>query len=119
MSTSIRIARIDNRIGNDSKTFLSQNYDIIGKSCKVPVEVTMQGRDGRGSSANRGRGRNHRGGRGMASSPPRTGTIAAIGAYLDLIPGKEVNPGVVINWINKFTEYLTAVCDTPKINLNP
>ena len=98
---------------------MSQNYDIIGKSCKVLVEVTMQGRDGRGSSANRGRGRNRRGGRGMARLPPRTGTIAAIGAYLDLIPRKGVNPGVVINWINKFREYVTTVCDTPKINLNP
>ena len=77
----------------------------------------MQGRDGRGAAANRGRGRNGRGGRGMARPPPRTGTVAAIGAYLDLIPGKEVNPGVVTNWTNKFREYTTTVCDTPKINL--
>ena len=77
----------------------------------------MQGRDGRGAAANRGRGRNGRGGRGMARPPPRTGTVAAIGAYLDLVPGKEVNPGVVTNWVNKFREYVTPVCDTPKINL--
>jgi uncharacterized membrane protein YgcG len=76
----------------------------------------MQGRDGRGN-ANRGRGRSGRGGRGMARPPPRTGTVAAIGAYLDLVPGKEVNPGVVTNWVNKFREYLPTVCDTPKINL--
>ena len=44
-------------------------------------------------------------------------TVAAIGAQLDLIPGKEVNPRVVINWLNKFREYVTTVCGTPKINL--
>ena len=53
----------------------------------------------------------------MARPPPRTGTVAAIGAYLDLIPGKEVHPWVVTNWINKFREYTTKVCDAPKINL--
>jgi hypothetical protein len=77
----------------------------------------MQGRDAKGSSANRGRGRNGRGGRGMARPPPRTGTVAAIGAYLDLVPGKEVNPGVVTNWVNKFREYIVTVCESPKINL--
>ena len=77
----------------------------------------MQGRDGRGQFAGRGRGRNGRGGRGMARPPPRTGTVAAIGAYLDLVPGKEVNPGVVTNWVNKFREYVVTVCETSKINL--
>jgi Zinc knuckle len=77
----------------------------------------MQGRDARGQSASRGRGRNGRGGRGMARPPPRTGTVAAIGAYLDLVPGKEVNPGVVTNWVNKFREYIVTVCETSRINL--
>jgi hypothetical protein len=77
----------------------------------------MQGREGKGQSANRGSGRNGRGGRGMARPPPRTGTVAAIGAYLDLVPGKEVNPGVVTNWVNKFREYVVTVCETSRINL--
>ena len=53
----------------------------------------------------------------MARPPQRTGTVAAIGAYLDLVPGKEVNPGVVTNWINKFREYVVTVCETSRINL--
>jgi hypothetical protein len=78
----------------------------------------MQGRDAKGRSANRrGRGHNGRGGRGMARPPPRTGTVAAIGAYLDLLPGKEVNPVVVTNWVNKFREYVVTVCETSRINL--
>ena len=77
----------------------------------------MQERDGRGQTANRGRGRNGRGRRGMARLPPRTGTVAAVGAYLDLVLGKEVNPGVFTNWVTKFREYIPTVCDTPKINL--
>ena len=77
----------------------------------------MQGRDAKGQSAGRGRGHNGRGGRGMARPPPRTGTVAAIGAYLDLLPGKEVNPGVVTNWVNKFREYVVTVCETSRINL--
>ena len=52
----------------------------------------------------------------MAKRPPRTGTVAAIGTYLDLVPGREVNPGVVTNWINKMGEYVMTVCDS-KINL--
>jgi hypothetical protein len=67
----------------------------------LSIIAAMQGREGKGQPANRGRGRNGRGGRGMARPPPRNGTVAAIGAYLDLIPGKEVNPGVVTNWVNK------------------
>jgi hypothetical protein len=53
----------------------------------------------------------------MARPPPRTGTVAAIGAYLDLLPGKEVNPGVVTNWVNKFRECVVTVCETSRINL--
>jgi hypothetical protein len=53
----------------------------------------------------------------MARPPRRNGTVAAIVAYLDLIPGKEVNPGVVINWVNKFRECVVAVCETSRINL--
>jgi hypothetical protein len=67
----------------------------------------------RGQPANRGRGRNGRGGRGMARPPPRTGTVAAIGAYLDLVHGKEINPGIVTNWVN----YVVTVCETSRINL--
>jgi hypothetical protein len=59
----------------------------------------MQGRDARDQSANRGIGRNGRGGRGMARPPPRTGIVAAIGAYLVLVPQKEINPGIVTNWV--------------------
>jgi hypothetical protein len=77
----------------------------------------MHGREARGLPGGRGRGRNGRGARGMARPPPRTGTVAAIGAYLDLVPGKEVNPGVVTNWVNKFREYIVTVCESPKINL--
>jgi hypothetical protein len=81
------------------------------------VIAAMQGREGKGQPAYRGRGRNGRGGRGMARPPPRNGTVAAIGAYLDLIPGKEVNPGVVTNWVNKFREYVVTVCESSRINL--
>jgi hypothetical protein len=77
----------------------------------------MQGRDARGQSANRGRERHGRGGRGIAWPPSRTGTVAAIGAYLDLVPGKEINPGIVMNWVNKFSNYVVTVCETSRINL--
>jgi hypothetical protein len=77
----------------------------------------VQGRDARGQSANRGRGRNGRGGRGMARPPPRTGTVAAIEAYLDLVPGKEVNRGIVTNWVNKFRDHVVTICETSRINL--
>jgi hypothetical protein len=80
--------------------------------------AAMQGREGKGQPANRGRGRNGRGGRGMARMPPRTGTVAAIVSYLDLIPGKEVNPGIVTNWVNRFREYVVTVCESSKINFN-
>ena len=53
----------------------------------------------------------------MARPPLRNGTVAAIGAYLDLISGKEVNPGVVTNWVNKFREYVVTVCESSMINL--
>jgi hypothetical protein len=77
----------------------------------------MQGREGKGQPAYRGRGRNGRGGCGMARRPPRNGILAAIGAYLDLIPGKGVNPGVVTNWVSKFREYIVKVSGSSKINL--
>jgi hypothetical protein len=32
------------------------------------------------------------------------------------VPGREVNPGVVTNWINKMGEYFMTVCDS-EINL--
>lgn len=111
------IASVGNLIGIYSKTFLSHFHDIIGKFLQVLPAATMQGRDGRGFAAIRGRCRNGRGGRGKARPPPRTGTVAAIGAYLDLAPGKEVNPGVATNWVNKFREFVPTVCDTPKISL--
>jgi hypothetical protein len=53
----------------------------------------------------------------MARLPPRNGTVAAIGAYLDLTPGKELNPGVVTNWVNKFRECIVTVFESSKINL--
>jgi hypothetical protein len=53
----------------------------------------------------------------MARPPPRTGTVAAIGAYLDLVPGKEVNPGIVTNWVNKFRDYVLTVCESSSISL--
>jgi hypothetical protein len=77
----------------------------------------MQGGDARGQSANSGRGWNGRGGRRMARPPPRTGTVAAIGAYLDLVPGKESNRGIVTKWVNKFRNYVVTVCETSRINL--
>jgi hypothetical protein len=77
----------------------------------------MKGRDARGQSADRGRGRNGRGGRVLARPPPRTGTVAAIKAYLDVVPGKEVNPGIVTDWVNKFRDYVVTVCETSRINL--
>jgi Zinc knuckle len=99
------------------RPFHRSNHDIIGKVFAIADQkIAMQGRDARGQSASRGRGRNGRGGRGMEKRPPRTGTVAAIGAYLDLVPGREVNPGVVTNWINKMGEYVMTVCDS-KINL--
>ena len=72
----------------------------------------MQGRDKIGQPTNRDRERNGRGGCGMARPPPRTGTEADVGAYLDLIPEKEVNPREVTNWINKLREYVVTVCET-------
>jgi hypothetical protein len=53
----------------------------------------------------------------MTRPPPRTGTVAAIGVYLDLVPGKEVNPGIVTNWVKKFRDYVVTVCETSRINL--
>lgn len=67
----------------------------------------MQGRDARGRHANRGRGRFDRGGRGN-HRPARTGTVPAIGAYLDIGPGKDVNPGWLTTWMRKMSEYAMA-----------
>jgi hypothetical protein len=53
----------------------------------------------------------------MARPPPRTGTVAAIGAYLDLVPGKKINRGIVTKWVNKFRNYVVTVCETSRINL--
>jgi uncharacterized membrane protein YgcG len=38
--------------------------------------------------------------------------VAAIGVYLDLVPRKEVNPGIVTNCVKKFRDYVVAVCET-------
>ena len=54
---------------------------------------------GRANPANGGRGNAGRG----AKPPPRTGTVAAIGAFLDL--GREMNHGSVSAWMRKFREY--------------
>jgi Zinc knuckle len=54
-------------------------------------------------------------GRDMAAKPARTGTIAAIGAYLDFIPGRDINPSIVTTWMTKVGEYITANYDS-KIN---
>ena len=55
---------------------------------------------GRANPANGGRGN---AGRGGTRPPPRTGTVAAIGAFLDL--GREMNHGSVSAWMRKFQEY--------------
>ena len=57
---------------------------------------------GRANPANGGRGNAGRG----AKRPPRTGTVAAIGAFLDL--GREMNHGSVSTWMRKFREYTRA-----------
>lgn len=57
---------------------------------------------GRANPANGGRGNAGRG----AKPPPRTGTVAAIGAFLDL--GREMNHGSVSAWMRKFREYTRA-----------
>ena len=57
---------------------------------------------GRANPANGGRGNAGRG----AKPPPRTETVAAIGAFLDL--GREMNHGSVSAWMRKFREYTRA-----------
>ena len=57
---------------------------------------------GRANPANGGRRNAGR----SAKPPPRTGTVAAIGAFLDL--GKVMNHGSVSAWIRKFREYTRA-----------
>ena len=66
---------------------------------------------GKGGPVNGGKGNAGRGG----SKPPfRTGTVAAIGAFLDL--GKEMNHGSVSAWMRKSREYTRTnfesdICD--------
>lgn len=55
---------------------------------------------GRANPANGGRGN---AGRGGTRPPPRTGTVAAIGEFLDL--GREMNHGSVSAWMRKIQEY--------------
>lgn len=77
----------------------------------------MKGRgDTRGGPGNRGRGYYGRGARGMAKQPARTGTNPLIGAYLDSLPGRDINPGMVTTWIAKMGEYVMTSCES-KINL--
>ena len=71
------------------------------------MKVRGRGREhntagGRANPANSGRGNAGRG----AKPPPRTGTVAAIGAFLDL--GREMNHGSVSAWMRKFREYTRA-----------
>ena len=71
----------------------------------------MKGR-GRGREHNTAGGRANpviggRGNAGRGAKPPtRTGTVAAIGAFLDL--GREMNHGSVSTWMRKFREYTRA-----------
>ena len=65
----------------------------------------MKGKGKETKPAGRG-GNPANGGRGHATQgkpPPRTGTVAAIGAFLDL--GREMNHGSVSTWMRKFREY--------------
>jgi hypothetical protein len=62
----------------------------------------MLGRETRGRHNTRGRGGFERGGRGY-HRPARTGTVPAIGAYLDI-----VNPGWLTTWMRKMGEYAMA-----------
>lgn len=60
-----------------------------------------------------GRGRFGRGGRGIGVRHHiRTGTIPAIGAYLDISPGRDINPGVVTTWMIKLSEYIMSSFDS-------
>ena len=66
---------------------------------------------GKSGPANGGRGN---AGRGGFKPPPRTGTVAAISAFLDF--GKEMNHGSVSAWMRKFREYTRTnyksdICD--------
>ena len=75
----------------------------------------MKGRgDPRSTPSNRG-GRGYGRTREIIAKPARTGTIAAIGAYLDLLPGRDINPSIVTTWMTKVGEYITANYDS-KIN---
>jgi hypothetical protein len=83
----------------------------LGSIINTTRVLAMRGRgDYRGGPANRG-GRNNGRGRSTAPKPARTGTIAAIGAYLDLLPGRDINPSIVTTWMTKVGEYITANYD--------
>ena len=61
-----------------------------------------------------GKGGRGNAGRGGFKPPPRTGTVSAIGAFLDL--GKEMNHGSVSAWMRKSREYTRTnyksdICD--------
>ena len=81
-------------------------YDIINELLSLQTVATMKGRgntkptSGRANPANGGRGN---AGSGGTRPPPRTGTVAAIGAFLDL--GREMNHGSVSAWMRKFEDY--------------
>jgi hypothetical protein len=75
----------------------------------------MKGRgDLRNTPSNRG-GRGYGGTREIVGKPTRTGTIAAIGAYLDFLPGRDINQSIVTTWMTKAGEYI-AVNNNSKIN---
>jgi hypothetical protein len=58
-----------------------------------------------GGRANHAHGGKGNAGRG-AKPPAKTGTVAAIGAFLDL--SREMNHGSVSTWMRKFREYTRA-----------
>ena len=65
-----------------------------------------RGRDNKSQGGRTPAGGRLNAGRGGTRPPPRTGTVPAIGAFLDL--GKEINHGSVSNWMRKFKEYTRA-----------
>jgi hypothetical protein len=48
----------------------------------------------------------------MGRLPARAGAIVEIGSFLDLVPGKEVNPGAVMIWMNKISVYTMTQCES-------
>lgn len=69
---------------------------------------------GRGSPRDQGRGRGYfgRSGRSPQNHSGRGGLVPAIGAYLDLPPGKDIVPGAVTKWMIKIKEYTMTNSDT-------